>query len=145
MLLLSQTLASRITLLYLSLTSMPMTDLLSKQFTMLLTSQQPKWNFLPLDAASIRLLTYQEYQKLLSSWTLSIQLDLYLTLLSTLSKFTQLLFLRNLGSFSSQITTTQLSSRNALVTITSFSSKLLIEILNSFAKLCFFLANHCRT
>ena len=73
------------------------------------------------------------------------QLDLYLTFLFTLFKFTWLSFPRNLRSFSSQITTTQLSSGNTLVAVTGLSSKLLTETPNGFAKLYFSLTNHCGT
>jgi len=70
------------------------------------------------------------------------QLDLYLTLLSTSSKFTWLPFPKNLESISLQIMTTQSSSGNTLVAVTGLSSKLLPETPNSFTKLYFFPVNH---
>ena len=75
---------------------------------------QLKPNSLPLDVASIRLSTYQRFQKLSLSQTLSMLQKRYLIQQSTYSKYTQLLFLRNSGNVSSPIVTTQLPFGNAL-------------------------------
>ena len=78
---------------------------------------QLKPNSLPLDVASIRLSTYQRFQKLSLSQTLSKLQRRYLIQQSTYSKYTQLPFLRNSGNVSSPIVTTQLSFGNALANV----------------------------
>ena len=132
-------------LLCLLLISMFATDPLSKQSIMQLTLHQLKLSFLLSDVALTKQPIFQGYQKSSSSLTLSMQWDQYLTLLSTLSKFTWLPFPKNLGKFSPWTVTTWLSFGNILADVTGLSSKLLTVIPNGSTKFQYFLANHHRT
>ena len=82
----SLTVVSRIMQSHPLLIFMSVIDPSSKQFIIQLILPQLKLNSSPLGMVSIRLLTYQEFQKLLLSLTLSMLLRRSLILLSTLSK-----------------------------------------------------------
>ena len=136
---------SRIMQLYSSLIFTSKIDLLSKQFIMQLILPQLKLNSLLLDAVSIRLLTYQEFQKLSSSPTLFMLLRKSLILLSTLSKYIWLPSLKNLGSSSAPTTITLLHFGNVLVAATSLCSYSLTKTPNDIDKLQYSLVSHLKT
>ena len=124
---------------------MSVIDPSSKQFIIQLILPQLKLNSSPLGMVSIRLLTYQEFQKLLLSLTLSMLLRRSLILLSTLSKCIQLLSLKSLGSSSAPTITTLLYFGNIPLTATSLYSYPLTEILNDIDKFQYSHASHLGT
>ena len=141
----SLTVVSRIMQSHPLLIFMSVIDPSSKQFIIQLILPQLKLNSSPLGMVSIRLLTYQEFQKLLLSLTLSMLLRRSLILLSTLSKCIQLLSLKSLGSSSAPTITTLLYFGNIPLTATSLYSYPLTETLNDIDKFQYSHASHLRT